>query len=59
MAEAWSDYAHTPGVDFEDAVEAEAFAQLIDPDLEAEKLDVVAITYALPDIDKLIEDLSR
>lgn len=57
MAEAWSDYAHTPGVDFEDAVEAEAFAQLIDPDLEAELVDVVAVTYDLPDLEKLLETL--
>ena len=57
MAEAWSDYAHTPGVDFEDAVEAEAFAQMIDPDLEAEVLDVVSVSFALPDIEKLSEAL--
>ncbi|MEC9094015.1 MAG: hypothetical protein VX438_15000, partial [Planctomycetota bacterium] len=58
MAEAWSDYAHTPGVDFEDAVEAEAFAQLVDPDLEAELLDVVSIAFAVPSIDQLIETLT-
>lgn len=58
MAEAWSDYAHTPGVDFEDAVEAEAFAQLIDPDLEAQTLDVVSVTYDLTDIGKLMETLA-
>ncbi|MEE2640683.1 MAG: hypothetical protein VX768_08665 [Planctomycetota bacterium] len=58
MAEAWSDYAHTPGVDFVDAVEAEAFAQLIDPDLEAELLDVVSVEFALSDVEKLTEKLA-
>jgi tetratricopeptide (TPR) repeat protein len=58
MAESWSDYAHTAGVDFEDAVEAEAFAQLIDPELEAEKLDVVVNTYPVNDVDKLVEELA-
>ena len=58
MAEAWSDYAHTAGVDFEDAVEAEAFAQLIDPDLEADLLDVVSVAFDLPDVEKLTEALA-
>ena len=57
MAESWSDYAHTPGVEFEDAVEAEAFAQLIDPELESELLDVVAATFEITDQEKLNEIL--
>lgn len=59
MAESWSDYAHTPGVEFEDAVEAEAFAQLIDPELEAERIEVVAVSYDIKDFDALTEKLDQ
>jgi tetratricopeptide (TPR) repeat protein len=49
-------YASSDGeVDLDDAVEAEALAQLLDPEYSADRIPVVAVKYPLRDMDKLLE----
>jgi len=44
-------------VPLQNAVEAEALAQLVDPDLEDPELDTVRLTYSITDIEALAERL--
>jgi tetratricopeptide (TPR) repeat protein len=49
-------YASCDGdVDLDDAVEAEALAQLLDPDYNAERIPVWAVKYPIQDVEKLLE----
>jgi hypothetical protein len=52
---AWHKYAAMEGVDQDEAVEAEALAQMLDPKEDGDKVDEMTVTFALPDIDKLME----
>ena len=54
---AYRQYAHLDGVATERAVEAEAIAQLLDPNTERNKLDVLQISYEVTDADQLQETL--
>lgn len=56
-AQAWRDYAALTDVPWDDRVEAEAIAQLLDPAQEEETVDEVKVVYAIRDIDRLIEAL--
>ena len=56
MAAGLHEYAQLD-VPLDAAVEAEALAQLIDPDLEDPKLETVKITYTVKDLDALTEKL--
>jgi tetratricopeptide (TPR) repeat protein len=44
-------------IDLDDAVEAEATAQLLDPDAESEKVDVKLLRFKVNDVDRLLERL--
>jgi tetratricopeptide (TPR) repeat protein len=54
---AWRRYAAHPGVTLDDAVEAEALAQLIDADAPEPEIDVLTIEYALQDAQVVMERL--
>ena len=54
---AWRRVAALQGIPLEDAVEAEALAQLIDPDSHAERIDELTLTYAVGDVSALNEIL--
>ena len=56
-AVAWRRYAATPNVPVDGAVEAEARAQLLHPQTDGEKLDTLAITHPIADVEKLMERL--
>ena len=54
---AWRRYASMTGVPMDDAIEAEALAQLLDPETNADKLDDVTVIYPLRDTEKVMEKL--
>ena len=54
---AWRRYAAMPGVSLDDAVEAEALAQLLDPATHADQLDEVTVSYPLRDMHAVMEKL--
>ena len=54
-AEAWHKFASLPGVPQEEAVEAEALATLLKPPSADDLIDVVKLTYQVPDTDRLME----
>jgi tetratricopeptide (TPR) repeat protein len=56
-ATAWRTYAALPDVPFDDAVEAEAMANLMQPPSEKDLIDVVKVTYQLTDSERLLESL--
>ncbi|MBC8351559.1 MAG: hypothetical protein H8E66_06200 [Planctomycetes bacterium] len=52
---AWRKYAQLEDVPVDEAVEAEALAQMLDQAAEVDEIDSVAVTYTVPDIEKLME----
>ncbi len=52
---AWHTYAAMDGVEQDDAIEAEAFAQILDVNSEEDEVDEVTVTFAVPDVEKLME----
>lgn len=52
---AWKKYARLKDVPLDDAVEAEALAQLLDPAAEVDEVDSVTVIYTVPDTEKLME----
>lgn len=52
---AWHKYASLEGVDPDAAVEAEALAQMLDVKTDDEEVDEVTVTFAVPDVEKLME----
>ena len=50
-------YAQLEDIPLHDAVEAEALAQLLDPATDRRKFDVLKVTYAVPDVEKMLERL--
>jgi len=52
---AWKKYARLDGVPLDDAVEAEALAQLLDPAAEVDELDSMVVVYTVSDTEKLME----
>ena len=52
---AWKKYARLKDVPLDDAVEAEALAQLLDPAAEVDEVDSVAVIYTVSDTEKLME----
>ena len=55
---AWRRYGSLDNVPLDDAVEAEALAQLLDPDSVKDKVDVLNIPYPVNDPEKLAELLA-
>ncbi len=56
-ARAWRDYAALADLPWEDRVEAEAIAQLLEPLDEEDHVDEVKLTYGVRDVDRLLEAL--
>jgi tetratricopeptide (TPR) repeat protein len=54
---AWRTYASLPGVSVDDAVEAEAMANLMQPPSDVDLLDIVKLTYQVTDSERLMERL--
>ncbi len=54
---AYRRYAELNGIALDDAVEAEALAQLLDPATDRHKIDVLKIIYAVTDLDRMLERL--
>jgi tetratricopeptide (TPR) repeat protein len=54
---AWRKFASLPNVPLEDAAEAEALAQMLDPDTYQDTIDELTITYPIHDAEKLMERL--
>lgn len=54
---AWRQYAANPSLALDDAVEAEALAQLIDPNAQEPMVDVVSIEYPVEDAQLVMERL--
>ncbi|MDP6717314.1 MAG: hypothetical protein QGF59_01610 [Pirellulaceae bacterium] len=52
---AWHKYASMDGVDQDDAIEAEALAQMLDAKTYGDEVDEITVTFAVPDIEKLME----
>lgn len=52
---AWKKYARLKDVPLDDAVEAEALAQMLDPTAEVDEIDSVSLIYTVSDTDKLME----
>jgi len=56
--DAWRRYASLDSISLDDAVEAEATAQLIEKPRDEDMIDVVKITYRILDVDSLLERLA-
>jgi hypothetical protein len=56
-ARAWSEYAALESVSWDDRVEAEAIAELLEPAGEEDELDEVKLTYSVADVERLTERL--
>ncbi len=54
---AWRSFVEREGVPLDEAVEAEALAQLLDPNAAHDTVDVVSLTYDVGDTDSLMERL--
>jgi len=54
---AWHKYATMEGVDQNEAIEAEALAQMLDDPSEDEEVDEMTVTFAVPDVERLMETL--
>jgi hypothetical protein len=54
---AWHKYAAMDGVDQDDAVEAEALAQMLEDKPDDDEIVEVSVLFAIPDMDKLMEVL--
>jgi hypothetical protein len=52
---AWHKYAAMDGVDRDDAIEAEALAQMLDSKTEGDEVDQITVAFAVPDVEKLME----
>jgi hypothetical protein len=52
---AWRKYARLKDVPLDDAVEAEALAQLLDPAAEVDEIESVSVIYTISDTEKLME----
>lgn len=52
---AWRKYSQLAGVSLDDAIEAEALAQLLDPTAERDELDAVTLTYTVTNTERLME----
>lgn len=52
---AWRKYAGLQELLLDDAVEAEALAQMLDPNAERDELDSVAVVYNITDVEPLME----
>ncbi|MFV1965108.1 MAG: hypothetical protein ACC628_06765 [Pirellulaceae bacterium] len=57
VIEHWRQYARFDAVPIDDAVEAEALAQLLDKDQIHETVDQLTLTYPVTDMDRLMERL--
>lgn len=57
MVDAWRTYARTDNVDLDDAVEAEAMAQLLDDDPDREFVELVHVTFHLNDTSDAMEKM--
>ncbi len=55
---AWRRYAKADGLALDDAVEAEALAQMLDPETSKETIDVLNITFPVTDSEKALEVLA-
>lgn len=58
IVDAWRTYARTPGVDLEDAIEAEAIAQLLDDDPDRDYVEEVVVSIDIDDVSKVMETLT-
>ena len=58
MAAAWSQYADTEGVPLQDAVEAEALSQLVDPTIDANGIEIVDTVYPVTNVESLLAKLA-
>jgi hypothetical protein len=56
-AKAWRDYASLASIPWDDRVEAEAIAELLEPPRDEDELDEVKVGYAIRDVERLIERL--
>jgi hypothetical protein len=54
----WRRYAELPGLDAEEAMEAEMLAQAIDGSVAGEEIDEIRMTYAVKDMSRLMEVLA-
>jgi len=54
---AWRKFTAQPNVPLDDAVEAEAVAQMLDPETYADETDVVLVTYPIPDMEQVLARL--
>ncbi|MDA1054925.1 MAG: hypothetical protein O3C40_31260 [Planctomycetota bacterium] len=52
---AWKKYAQLTDVPLDEAVEAEALAQMLDPAAEVDEIDSVSLIYTVSDTEKLME----
>lgn len=52
---AWRSYSQQNDVPLDEAVEAAAIAQMLDPKAERDELDSVAVTYNVKDVERLME----
>ncbi len=52
---AWRKYARLKDVPLDEAVEAEALAQMLDPVAEADEIDSVSVIYTVSETEKLME----
>jgi len=52
---AWRSYSQQEDVPLDEAVEAAALAQMLDPNAERDELDSVAVTYEVKDVERLME----
>lgn len=52
---AWRKYSRLQDVPLDEAVEAEALAQMLDPAAEVDEIDSVSVTYTVSDTEKLME----
>ena len=53
----WRSYTKLNDIDLDDAVEAEALAQMLDPATYQDTIDQMRVTYAVADTEKLMEQL--
>ena len=58
MAAAWSQFADTDGVELDQAVEAEAISQLVDPTIEKGTLPVLIDEYEVTDVDGFTQQVA-
>ena len=57
MVKGLHEHAHNESIPLDDAVDAEAAAQLLDTDIGDDRVDIMNVTYVVPDSDSLMERL--